>query len=173
MQPGSADLSGYIRNNLTYGRDHARAAGIFVTPEAGFDLAIAILNTEGVHERLANAVEAQLFGLAGQLRDLTAIVAGHTGRVRLPDVYSAGVNLAWAQVYTQHQIDAGAIRNYLNGARAHLRNANIFRDYDRPIDKALQLLTTTGMSQQTAKAIEDALGLGWQLHGLVCTADIA
>lgn len=172
MQPGSADLSGYIRNNLTYGRSHARAAAIFVNPEAGFDLAITILNTQGVNQRLADAVGAHLFRLGGQLRDLTAAVAGQTGRVRLPDVYSAGVNLAWAQVYTQHQINTGAVREYLNGARAHLRNANIFRDYDRPIDKALQLLNTTGMSGQTAKAIEEALGLGWQLHGLVCTADI-
>ncbi|MGE0613678.1 MAG: hypothetical protein AB7O70_15155 [Hyphomicrobiales bacterium] len=173
MQPGSADLSGYIRSFLAVGRGHAIAAGIFVNPAPSFDQALAILNAEGVNQRLADAVPAILFGLGGQLRDLTGTVAGHAGSVRLSDVYSAGVNLAWAQVYVQHKIHVGAVRKYLDGARAHLRNANIFTGYDAYIDTARRLLDTTGLSDQTARAIEAALGLGRQLHGLVCTVEVS
>ncbi len=35
-------------------------------------------------------------------------------RARLPDVYAAGVNLAWAQVYTK--INVAAVRKYLANA---------------------------------------------------------
>lgn len=90
-------------------------------------------------------------------------------RVVFHHIYSTGVNLAWAQVFTQHQHSAGEIRRALERAQGHARAAGIFESPDDEINIAIQRLNQFGVGPQALDAIEAALfHLQGQLRDFWC-----
>lgn len=91
-------------------------------------------------------------------------------RIVFRHIYNTGVNLAWAQVFTQHRHSANEIRKVLEQARGHARAAGIFESPDNEITLAIQRLNQFGVGQQALDAIEAALfHLQGQLRELGCS----
>ena len=90
----------------------------------------------------------------------------------LQHIYNTGVNLAWAQVFTQNGYNAADIRAALVRARGHARAANFFNNPDSPISLAIQRLDRFGVGQQALDAIEAALfHLQGELSNYCCDVD--
>ncbi len=75
----------------------------------------------------------------------------------LQHIYNTGVNLAWAQVFTQEGKNATDVRAALVRAQQHARAAEFFNNPDGPIGLAIQRLDRFGVGQQALDAIESAL----------------
>jgi len=93
-------------------------------------------------------------------------------RACLQQIYSTGVNLAWAQVFTQTNQNASQIREALVRARKHARAAGFFNNPTGPVDLAIQRLDQFGVGPQVLDAIEAALfHLQGQLRDYCCNIE--
>ena len=87
-------------------------------------------------------------------------------------IYNTGVNLAWAQVFTQNNYSPNDIREKLEAARAHAGAAKFFVNASANIDLALRQLQKYGNGPQTLDAIEAALfSAGGELRDYCCEVE--
>jgi len=93
-------------------------------------------------------------------------------KVCLQHIYNTGVNLAWAQVFTQHNHPGSEVRAALDRALAHAQAARFFENPEGGINLAIQRLNASGVGPATLDAIEAALfHLQGQLRDYCCDVE--
>lgn len=161
-----AHPAGDIRPCLERALAHATAALVFHAPEAGIGEALRRLDALGVGAQTLGAIEAVLSHLQGQLRDFVCL---GPRRAVLQHVYNLGVNLAWAQTFTQHEALASEVRGALERALAHARAALFFPTPEATLQPAFAALAASGVVPETAAAIWNCVtAIQRELGGYCC-----
>jgi hypothetical protein len=141
-----------VRSVLTIARESALRALIFWNSEESFTLTFQRLEQFGTGSQTLSAIEAGLFHLQGQLRELYC--SDSPRRPQLQQIYNLGVNLGWGFSFCVFSHEQDEVRAVLDRARAHAGAAQVFHNPEASITPAYTSLVNNGVGSQTGRVIQ-------------------